>query len=184
MSTSQESEGFLVADENRIQKVLRRLSHRVYGAFDEAPVIIGIRRRGVPLAERLAAHLRENHRWTPTVGEVTLKRYTDDLTLLHDRPKLTEDSLTACVDGAGVLLVDDVLYTGRTLLRAAEFLLAAGADCAHSAVLCSRDQPEVPVAANFVGLRLDVGTANVVEVNLPPYEDRSAIILRHRDEVE
>lgn len=184
MSEAEASKGFLVADNNRLQKILGRLSHRVYGAFEKVPTIVGIRRRGVPLAERLAGHLEENHGWRPRVGEVTLKRYEDDLTLLHQKPKLAEDSLTVTVDGADVLLVDDVLYTGRTLLRAAEFLLEAGADCVHSVVLCSRDQPEVPVVANFVGLRLDVGSANVIEVELPPYEERAAIVLMHRDEVE
>lgn len=175
---------FLVADKHRIAHRVRWLSNRIYTRFEEAPTVVGIRRRGVPLVRRIVAHLNRDHDWNPAVGEITLKRYSDDLTLLHNRPKLAEDSLTVDVEGEDVLLVDDVLYTGRTLLRATEFLLDAGAERVSGGVLCARDYPEVPVEASFVGLRLDVGPENVIKVQVPPYEDRSAIVLMHRDDVE
>jgi pyrimidine operon attenuation protein/uracil phosphoribosyltransferase len=173
-------EGFLVADKDRFERTVHRLADRVYARLDDPPVIIGIRRRGVPLAEAMAVYLEKRHDWPLTVGEITLKRYRDDLTILHQRPKLAEDSLTVDVEEASVLLVDDVLYTGRTLLRAAEFLLEAGAGEVNAAVLSARDRPEVPVAATFIGLRLDVGPGNAIEVEIPPYEDRSGIRLMHQ----
>lgn len=173
---------FLVADEERVEETVQRLAHRVFAGIDAVPVVIGIRRRGVPLARRLAERLTVHYGWESSLGEVKLKRYADDLTLLHRQPKLAEESLSVDVDGAEVVLVDDVLYTGRTLLRAAQFLLEAGAEHVYSTVLCARDEPEVPVTANFTGMRLDVGSENLIELHIPPYEEDTAVILQRRED--
>lgn len=134
----------------------------------------------MPLADRLADRLGS----TPVgagVQEVALKRYADDLTLLHERPELEEEPELE-VDGRSVVVVDDVLYTGRTLFRASQIAVAAGAERVRTAVLCSRGPNEVPVAAAVTGLRLDVGAEGVVEVHVPPYEDDTGVHLVRRPE--
>lgn len=173
---------FVAADEERLDETLHRLARQIAADLDGRPVVVGIRRRGVPLAHRLVEQIDAQCEWNCAVGEISLKRYADDLTVLHPQPKLAEESLSIDVDGAVVLLVDDVLYTGRTLLRAAEFILEAGAARVHCAVLCVRNQPEVPVAADFTGMRLDVGSDSVIELHIPPYEDDLAVMLLPREE--
>lgn len=78
------------------------------------------------------------------------------------------------------MLVDDVLYTGRTLLSAATRLLEAGAGQIRAAVLCSRDRNDVPVSADPVGMQLDVGPSFLIEVQVPPYEEDLAVVIRRR----
>lgn len=169
-----------VADASELDRTLRSMARHLRGEVAEPTGLVGIRRRGVPLAERLAHHLGKLHRTVP-VGELGMKRYDDDLNVLHDEPSLEELPLPFDLDGARVVVVDDVLFTGRTLMRAASHLLARGAGGVELAVLCSRGRPEVPVAATRVGMRLDVPDGLVVEVHIPPYEDDTGILIRRVD---
>lgn len=157
----------------------------VQGELGREVALVGIRRRGVPLAEALADRLEERLGAAPPVGELTLKRYADDLSVLHDEPRLEEEEpLPFDPAGRTLLVVDDVLYSGRTLLRATTHLVSAGAERVVAAVVCARGPNEVPLTAAFVGFRLDVGEANVVEVHVPPYEEDLAVWVMPREEIE
>ena len=169
---------FRVADHVLVDETLARLARQVHAALGPRLRIMGIRRRGVPLARRLAKHLETITGAAHPVDEVTLKRYSDDLDLLHEQPRLTDEEDGPGVEGAHVLLVDDVLYSGRTLLRAVEYVVAGGAAQVHAVVLCSRGPNEVPVEAAFVGMQLDVAEDAVVEVRVPPYEEETAVDVR------
>lgn len=182
-----EESGFVIAGPEEVEAVLRRMAASVRALVGEADdagplCLVGIRRRGVPLAERLSRALAERTGRPVEVGELALKRYADDLTVLHETPRL-EASLDLEVDGRTVLAVDDVLYSGRTLFRAVQLLVEEGASRVHTAVLCSRGGNEVPVHADVTGRRLDVGERNVIEVHAPPYEERLGVVLRHREDV-
>lgn len=179
-----ERKGFLIADAERVSVVLDDLARRLHARLGDDFALVGIRRRGVPLAEALQERLERLRGADVDLGEIELKRYADDLALLHDKPKLGGQEIPFELEGATVVLVDDVEYTGRTLLTAANVLLAAGAAEVHGAMLASRGETEVPAYAAFTGLRLDVGDANVIEVHAPPYEDDLAICILHREEVE
>lgn len=170
-----DSERFRVADADRVRRLLDGMARRVAARTGDRLELVGVRRRGVPLSERLAARLEERG-VDAGLQEVVLKRYADDLTLLHEQPELKEDPDLE-VEGRDVLVVDDVLYTGRTLFLAAQIASAAGARRVRAAVLCTRGGNEVPVDAAFAALRLDVGPANVVEVHVPPYEDELGVEL-------
>ncbi len=172
-------ESFRVADENRFARLLDDMARRIAARAGEDLQLLGVRRRGVPLAERLADRLVEREGWQAPVQEVALKRYADDLTLLHDRPELREEP-DLDVEGKSVVVVDDVLYSGRTLFRAAQLAVAGGAERVRAAVLCSRGANDVPVTAAFTGLQLDVGETGVVEVHVPPYEETPGIHLVRR----
>lgn len=179
------SGGLLVADRVRVEAVLDRMAAGIQGELGQEMALVGIRRRGAPLAGALADRLEERVGAASPVGELTLKRYADDLSVLHDEPRLEEEEpLPFDPAGRTLLVVDDVLYSGRTLLRATTHLVSAGAGRVVAAVVCSRGRNEVPLTAAFVGFRLDVGEANVVEVHVPPYEEDLAVWVMPREEVE
>lgn len=178
-----ESPGFLIADADRIESILDGLARRIHAELDPAVRLVGILRRGEPVARELADRLAVLRGREVEVGTVRLKRYADDLTLLHEEPELGEEELPFPVEGAHVLLVDDVVYSGRTFLQAVGHLTAAGARVVHLAVLCARGDNEVPVHTGFVGLEMDVGEGNVVEVHAPPYEDHWGIHLFHQEDL-
>lgn len=172
---------FRIAGPGRMERVLDRMARRIAALDGDEPRLLGVRRRGVPLAERLADRLAEESGRHVPVQEVVLKRYADDLTLLHERPALEEEP-DLDVEGEGVLIVDDVLYTGRTLFRAAQIAVGAGAERVQAAVVCSRGPNEVPVTAAVTGLQLDVGESGVVEVHVPPYEEELGVQVVGRPE--
>jgi pyrimidine operon attenuation protein/uracil phosphoribosyltransferase len=176
------SEGFLIADQARIEQVLDRMAADVLAALGDVPLVMGILRRGVPLAGVLARRLEARAGKPAHVVEVRLKRYADDLSLLHRQPELEPVTPGLDVRGARVLLVDDVLYTGWTLLRAAGWLAGLGAARVHAAVLCarSRDEREAPVQADFVGLHFDVRPSDILKVHVPPYEPDWSVMLAQR----
>jgi pyrimidine operon attenuation protein/uracil phosphoribosyltransferase len=171
---------FRIADQARVEEMLDALARRIHAALGDGIKVLGIRRRGVPLAGELTRRLGALAGTAVDTGEVTLKRYDDDLTILHEHPELRDEDVPFDLDGATVLLVDDVLYTGRTTLRAVSYAVAEGVAHVHVAVLCSRGPNDVPVHADFVGMQLDVGPGNIIEVHAPPYEDAWGVVIQHQ----
>lgn len=167
---------FRVADAARVRALIDDLAARALAALPDRFTVVGVRRRGVPLAEALVERWESRSGGDFALGEIALKRYADDLSILHERPKLLDKSLPD-VEGATVLLVDDVLYSGRTLFHAVELLVSAGAERVACAVLCSRGPNDVPVHADLVALQLDVGPGNLIEVHAPPYDDEWGVVL-------
>jgi pyrimidine operon attenuation protein/uracil phosphoribosyltransferase len=176
---------FAIADAARVESLLRAMALRLHASIpppdgdDAEIVLIGLLRRGVPIAQRLAGVLERELGRRVRTGALELKRYGENLELLYERPHLDDAPLDVAVRGARVVLVDDVLYTGRTLLRATEHLEKLGAARIHAAVVCERDGRELPVRADFVGTTLEVGPGGIVDVSVPPYEQALAIHLRH-----
>ncbi|MCE1243112.1 phosphoribosyltransferase family protein [Oryzomicrobium sp.] len=134
--------------------------------------MVGILRRGAPLADRLAAALVGLGVAPPLRLDLAIKRYADDLTLLHPDTRFTEQAGQAELDLAGytLVVVDDVLYTGHSLLRAVGYLAAKGPAEIRVAVLVDRGVARLPLRTDVAGLRLDVAPPDVVECNVPPYE--------------
>jgi pyrimidine operon attenuation protein/uracil phosphoribosyltransferase len=142
--------------------------------------IVGILRRGAPLADRLHARLRETWGLTDCVRlDLQITRYADDLTLLYPETRLTENPTHAALDLAGytVLVVDDVMYRGHSMLRAVEYLAGKQPDEIRTVVLVDRGAAKLPVRTDIVGVRLDVAPSDVIECNVPPYEDSFRIDL-------
>lgn len=135
--------------------------------------LVGILRRGAPLAERLQLRLRDDWGLADCMRlDLQIKRYADDLTLLHPETKLTENPLHAGIDlhGHTVLVVDDVMYRGNSLLRAVEYLATKQPAEIRTVVLVDRGVATLPVRTDVVGVRLDVAPSDVIECNVPPYE--------------
>lgn len=174
------SEDFVVADAARIDRILDRMARELAARIDETWALVGIRRRGVPLAERIAERLPTFQETAPETAELELKRYSDDLEVLHLRPTMDAERFDLDVEGRSIVLVDDVLYTGRTLFRAAGYLADRGADAVVPVVLCRRGHPELPVLTAVEGVHIDLGPDRLIDVHLPPYEPDPAIVLRER----
>lgn len=170
-------ERFRVAGPREVDEALDGIAAAVHARLGSDVVIVGLRRRGVPIAAALAERMAERGGRPVRRAELTVKRYSDDLAVLHERPELT-GAEELDLEGETAVLVDDVLYTGRSLLASAEAAVAAGAARVHAAVLCSRGGNELPVAADWIGFQLDVGPDAVVEVGAPPYEERFEVELR------
>lgn len=136
-------------------------------------VIVGVLRRGAPLAEMLHAKLTQNFNIPNiTVMNLQIKRYADDLTLLYPETQLTEERRYETLDltRATVLVVDDVMYHGHSMLRAVEYLARKQAREIRTAVLVDRGANKLPVRVDITGVRLDVAPTDIIECNVPPYE--------------
>lgn len=154
------------------------LAHRLWSAGPAT--LVGVRRRGAPLADQLLQRLGA---LGPAASvdrlDLSIKRYADDLTLLHPDTQLTEDPAHASIDLAGrtVVVVDDVLYQGFSLQRAVDYLIGKGARRVLSVLLVDRLCAVVPVRADIAGITLQVAPGSVVECHVPPFEPTWQVVL-------
>ena len=145
--------------------------------------IIGLLRRGAPLAEMLRDRLARDYGLAGLpLYKLHVKRYADDLTLLHPETELTESAEQAALDlsGATVLVVDDVLYRGHSMLKAVEYLAGKNPADIRAVVLVDRGVTLLPIRADITGMRLDVAPQDIIECNVPPYEPEFRIDLLQR----
>ena len=150
----------------------------------EPLVVIGILRRGAPLADRLVESLVRRHGMAaPLRLDLSVKRYADDLTLLYPETRLDESPQLAELDLAGrsLLVVDDVLYSGQSLLKVLAHLALKHPARIRFAVLADRCAARLPVRADVVGARLEVAPGSIVDCHVPPYEADFAIELVQPD---
>jgi pyrimidine operon attenuation protein/uracil phosphoribosyltransferase len=159
----------LLMDANQINRALSRIAHEIIeknkGLGEVA--LVGIRRRGVPLAQRLAAKLREFEGSTVPVGELDITLYRDDLTEITADPQVKRSQIDFALPGRVIILVDDVLYTGRTVRAALDALLDIGRPAQiQLAVLCDRGHRELPIRADYVGKNVPTARRERVEVSL------------------
>lgn len=139
----------------------------------ERIAIVGILRRGAPLADRLQARLADTWGLTGCVRlDLKIQRYADDLTLLHPDTQLTENPAHVSLDLSGhtLLVVDDVMYHGHSMLRAVDYLARRQPAEIRTVVLVDRGAAKLPVRTDIVGVRLDIAPPDIIECNVPPYE--------------
>jgi len=166
----------------QLDAVLDDMAWRAAGflAGKERIMIVGILRRGAPLAEMLQTRLMKHFRLANMdFMHLHIKRYADDLTLIHPETKLVEDQKHAALDltGTTVLVVDDVMFHGHSMLRAVEYLARKQAAEIRTAVLVDRGVNKLPVRVDISGVRLDVAPPDIIECNVPPYETEFKIDL-------
>jgi pyrimidine operon attenuation protein/uracil phosphoribosyltransferase len=159
----------------QLEAVLDTMAQQAAGLLAMTPhiMVVGILRRGAPLAallqQRLAGHLQ---RTDIALMNLHIKRYNDDLTLLHPETELIEapEQTTLDLSGVTVVVVDDVMYKGHSMLRAVEYLAEKQAAEIRTVVLVDRGATKLPVRSDIVGVRLDVAPTDIIECNVPPYE--------------
>lgn len=163
----------------QLDAVIDRMARQTAMLLDDAPlVLVGILRRGAPLAALLHERLhRLRPDWSIERTDLQVKRYGDDLTLLHADTSLQETPQQAMADFSGrrVMLVDDVLYQGHSLLRVLTWVRQHQPLSVHAAVLVDRQIRSLPVHADVVGITLQIAPQDVIECSVPPYEPEFAV---------
>lgn len=145
-------------------------------------IIIGIQRRGVQLAERIARLIEEREGLAPRRGALDITLYRDDLQTVGPRPVVGPTNIPWDMDGARVVIVDDVLYTGRTVRAALDELADFGRPARIAlAVLVDRGGRELPIHADVVGKRVEVGPEQRVDVLVSELDGRDAVIVVPKD---
>lgn len=150
-------------------RALRRIAHEVIernkGAENLA--LVGVHTRGVPLAEELARLIAEFEGVTPPVGKLDITLYRDDLTEIALQPIVKKTEVDFDVHGKRIVLIDDVLYTGRTARAALDALIDMGRPAViQYAVMVDRGHRELPIRADYVGKNVPTSTTEVVHVRL------------------
>ncbi len=176
--------GRTVLDARDVARALTRISHEILernkGAGDL--VLLGIPSRGVPLAERLGAKISAVEGVDVPVGSLDVTMYRDDLRLKPART-LLHTEIPADIDGRTVVLVDDVLFSGRTIRAALDALTEIGRPAAvRLAVLVDRGHRELPIRADFVGKNLPTSLVERVRVTVAEIDGEDAVTIREREE--
>lgn len=167
-------------DEAAVGRALRRISHEIVEKHGGAEnlCLVGIRRRGVPLAEIIAANIRSIEGTSVPVGSLDITFYRDDLSVSNPDPVLQAQDIPFDLTGKTVILVDDVLYTGRTVRAALEALPKFGrAASIRLAILIDRGHRELPIRGDYVGKNVPTAKSEHIRVKLPPYDDMTAVEL-------
>jgi pyrimidine operon attenuation protein/uracil phosphoribosyltransferase len=173
-------EGKVVLGPDEIRRALTRVAHEIIERTDGAGdvILLGIPTRGVPLAHRLAARLAQVEGRPAPAGSLDITMYRDDLRLRPARTLGHTDVPPAGVDGKIVILVDDVLYSGRTVRAALDALGDIGRPRAvQLAVLVDRGHRELPIRADYVGKNLPTSQREVVQVLLSETDGQDAVVL-------
>ena len=161
-------------DDERILAVVNQMASQASGLLHgcSSVAIIGVLRRGAPLADKLTEILVNQHGLSAPIRlDLLVKRYADDLTLLYPDTQLLEDKQAASIDftGCTLLIVDDVLYTGHSLLRVLEYFVKKNPKKILIACLVDRKANTIPIKADIVGIDLQIAPGDVVECHIPPY---------------
>ena len=156
---------------------LNRLAEEIRSAHDGRElVLVGIQRRGVPMAQRIATVIAQKTSRQPPLGILDINMYRDDLTHAAVQPVVRRTELPPHIDNKDVILVDDVLYTGRTVCAALRALTDFGRmRTIQLAVFIDRGHRELPVEANYIGRKIGTKESEVVEVRLSEIDGEDAI---------
>ncbi len=170
----------IILDEAAMGRALRRMAHEIVERHNGAAGVwlVGVRRRGVPLAQRLAREINAFEGISPPIGELDITLYRDDLTTKHDRPQVGRTLMPGDPAGKMIILVDDVLYTGRTVRAALDALVDLGRPAQiQLAALIDRGHRELPIRADYVGKNVPTANREVVEVRLLEVDGRDEVAI-------
>jgi pyrimidine operon attenuation protein/uracil phosphoribosyltransferase len=176
----------VVMDADRIGRSLARIAHEIVernrssGKLVEDLALVGVRRRGVPLAKRLARQIKQITGDDVPTGALDITLYRDDLmkNAVGPQPVVRRTEIPFSIDGRKILLVDDVLYTGRTTRAALDALIDFGRPKAiQLIVLVDRGHRELPIKADYVGKNLPTASDESVQVRLQEIDDRDEVVL-------
>ena len=165
MPTVREKKQLMSASE--IDRTLVRLAHEILEKTNDLSELafIGIKRRGVPLAQRLAAKIESLEKGSIPVGILDISLYRDDLSTISERPVLNSEEIDFSVAGKDIVLMDDVLYTGRTIRAALDALFDHGRPArVQLLVLIDRGHRELPIEARYIGRMVQTSDSEIIEV--------------------
>jgi len=163
-----------------IRRAVRRIAHEIVERNRglEDVVLVGMRTRGVPLASRLAAAIQEFEGQPVPVGALDIGLYRDDIPAMDLKPAIRPTELPTDIHGKRVVLVDDVLYTGRSIRAALDALIDFGRPASiQLAVLVDRGHRELPIRADYVGKNIPTALADDVQVLLGEADGRDEVVV-------
>jgi pyrimidine operon attenuation protein/uracil phosphoribosyltransferase len=168
---------------SEIERTLIRLAHEILeknnGVDDLA--FVGIKRRGAPIAERLARIIQRIEKKPVPTGTLDITLYRDDLSTLGAKPVVQRTELEIPIAGKSVVMVDDVLYTGRTTRAAMDALFRSGRPKrVQLCVLIDRGHRELPIEAAFIGRKVQTTENQIVEVKLREIDDAEKVLLMEK----
>ena len=170
----------VVMDEAAMHRSMARITHEIIeknGGLQDL-VLLGIRRRGLSLARMLRDNMAKFEGLTVPMGSIDISRYRDDLSLLSYHPAAGESDIPCDLTGRTVVLVDDVIFTGRTVRAAIEAIFQYGRPRAiQLAVLIDRGHRELPIRPDFVGKNIPTSHSEVVSVMVPAFDSQTGVCL-------
>ncbi|MDR3288629.1 MAG: bifunctional pyr operon transcriptional regulator/uracil phosphoribosyltransferase PyrR [Peptococcaceae bacterium] len=172
-------------DADDLRRVITRIAHEIVeknqGTKDL--VLIGIRRRGAPLAERLQQAIYQFEQVTVPLGVLDITLYRDDLSNINEQPVVRETNIPFDIEGKTVVLVDDVLFTGRTIRAALDAVIDLGRpQKIQLAVVVDRGHRELPIRADYVGKNIPTSLREIIAVCLREIDEEDGVILLERAE--
>lgn len=172
-----------IIDQDGIRRALTRIAHEIIerNKGTENLVLIGIRRRGVPLARRLASKIKLIEGSQVPVGILDITLYRDDLSSLSHQPVVRQTEVNFSIEGKKVVLVDDVLYTGRTIRAALDAVIDLGRPRSiQLAALIDRGHRELPIRADYVGKNVPTSRRELVEVRLSETDGADEVVIMEK----
>ena len=169
---------------SEIERTLVRLAHEIIeknnGISDLG--LVGVRRRGVPIAQRLANIVQRIEKGPVPVGTLDITLYRDDLSTLGPKPVVQKTEMGFSIVGKNIILVDDVLYTGRTARAAMDALFQHGRPrLVQLCVLIDRGHRELPIEATYIGRKVQTTSKEIIEVKLREVDDAEKVMLMERE---
>ena len=170
-----------IVDADGLRRIVTRIAHEIVernkGVGDL--VLVGIRRRGVPIAQRMAQKIREFEGCTPALGSLDITLYRDDLSMVAHQPVVGATDIPVDINGKIVVLVDDVLYTGRTVRAAMDAIIDFGRPRSiQLAVVIDRGHRELPIRADFVGKNVPTSKKEVIGVKLLEVDGVDSVVIK------
>jgi len=173
-----------IMDENAMARALTRISHEIIEKNKgvEELVLIGIQRRGVPLAKRIARKISEVEGSEVPVGILDITLYRDDLSLLAEHPIINGTEINFSITDKKIVLVDDVIYTGRTVRAAIDALMDIGRPkMIQLAVLIDRGHRELPIRPDYVGKNVPTSKNEIINVKVTEIDGQNAVTISDMD---
>ena len=170
----------VLMDEAAIDRAIIRISHEIVekNAGLDKIALIGIQRRGVPMAKRIREYLEQIEGVKVPLGILDITFYRDDLSMLSAHPVVNGTHIPFDVNDTKIILVDDVLFTGRTIRSAIDNLFDMGRPaCIQLAILIDRGHRELPIRADYVGKNVPTSTTEMISVNLEEVDGVNNVLL-------
>lgn len=175
----------IILDDAAMRRALTRIAHEVLEKNEgiEGCVLVGIKTRGVPLAKRLAERIGAIENAEVPVGELDITLYRDDLTHANktEEPVVKGNHIPVSITGKSVILVDDVLYTGRTVRAAMDALVDLGRPrSVQLAVLVDRGHRELPIRADYVGKNVPTSKAEIIKASVREVDGQDQVLIKRK----
>lgn len=170
----------VIMDENTMKRTLARLSHEIIERDPNAQTVylVGIKRRGVPLARMIKENIERFSGMKVVLNELDITLYRDDLTEKYPQPVIMNEDMNFDVTGKHIIMVDDVLYTGRTARAAMDALIKMGRPAViELLVMVDRGHRELPICANYVGKNVPTAKSEFINVRVDEFDSKTEVAL-------